>query len=162
MVSSQRITRTVDSVILVGGASRGHATRSPRFNVLIRTGQACLYERGWVQIVLLLVSALRHSQSTEANRAAREAAAAESCDTSAPQSPSQEPTAPVFARLLRTAAVSPALCRRWENSELYSLAFQTLSSCSGLTMEHASTLLQVCTASTLPAQGQRDRASLWM
>lgn len=98
-----------------------------------------------LQIVLLLVSALRHSLSTDVSRTSREEPA-DCGDASAPQSPSEEPAAPVFTRLLHAAAASPALCRRWENSELQSLAFQTLSCCAALSAEHASTLMQVQSA----------------
>lgn len=103
-----------------------------------------------LQIVLLLVSALRHSLSTAVASRSRDAHT-DSGDASAPQSPSEEPPAPVFTRLLHAAAASPALCRRWENTELHSLAFQTLSCCAALSAEHATTLLQVRAAACLPA-----------
>lgn len=96
-----------------------------------------------LQLVLLLVSALRHSHSSDANRTARDTADSGDTSASAPQSPYEEPQPPVFARLLQAAAASPALCRRSENSELHGLAFQTLACCAALTSEHAGTLLQV-------------------
>jgi hypothetical protein len=104
-----------------------------------------------VQVVLLLVHALRHSPAGELAPAA-DVAVISDCEgngaaavgrSTMPRPLCELPLPPVFAHLLDVAAGSHALSRQRHCRELHSLACHTLACCSVLGCEHTMTLLQV-------------------